>query len=78
MKLGRSPNMLNQTVQRILTINTGSSSLKVALYEMGCGETRILSGEVERIGAREGRLRLLDAHGVTLMDQRSDLADPAR
>ena len=67
--------MYNQTVQRILTINTGSSSLKVALFGMGRGETRILSGEVERIGAPEGRLRLTDADGVTLMDQRSDLAD---
>ena len=42
--------MHNQTVKRILTINTGSSSLKIALFEMGRGETRILSGEVERIG----------------------------
>ena len=45
--------MLSQTVERILTINTGSSSLKIALYEMGSGETRTLSGEVERIGMPE-------------------------
>ena len=67
--------MLNQTVQRILTINTGSSSLKVALYEMGRGETRILSGEVERIGVPEGRLHVTDANGATLIDQRNHLAD---
>jgi acetate kinase len=67
--------MLNQTVQRILTINTGSSSLKVALYEMGRGETRILSGEAERIGTPEGRLHVTDANGVTLIDQRNHLAD---
>jgi acetate kinase len=67
--------MLKQNVQRILTINTGSSSLKVALYEMGQGETRILSGEAERIGAPWGRLHLTDAHGATLLDQGSDLAD---
>jgi acetate kinase len=42
-------------VQRILTINTGYSSLKVALYEMGREEMRIFSGEVERIGASERR-----------------------
>ena len=53
--------MLNQTVQRILTINTGSSNLKVALYEMGRGETRVLSGEVERIGVPGERLHLTDA-----------------
>ena len=46
--------MLSQTVQRILTINTGSSSLKVAVYELCEEETRILSGEVERIGAARG------------------------
>ena len=64
--------MLSQTVERILTINTGSSSLKIALYEMGSGETRILSGEVERIGMPAGHLQLTDAHGATLLDQRRD------
>jgi acetate kinase len=34
--------MLKQTVQRILTVNTGSSSLKVALYELGRGETSLV------------------------------------
>ena len=67
--------MLNQTVQRILTINTGSSSLKVALYETGREATRILSGAIERIGVPGGRLRLTDAHGATLIDQGGDLAD---
>ena len=38
--------ILNQNVQRILTINTGSSSLKIDLYEGGQQETRMLSGEV--------------------------------
>jgi len=67
--------MLSQTAQRILTINTGSSSLKVALYEMGRGETRILSGEVERIGVPEGLLHVTDATGAKLIDQRHHLAD---
>ena len=38
--------MSSQTVRRILTINTGSSSLKVALYEAGreeCGFSRVRS-----------------------------------
>ena len=52
--IGRSSTMPNQTARRILTINTGSSSLKVALYEAGREETRILSGEVERIGVPGG------------------------
>ncbi len=67
--------MPNQTVRQILTINTGSSSLKVALYEAGREETRILSGEVERIGVPGGRFRLTDARGATLIDQGGDLPD---
>ena len=39
-KSGRSSTMPNQTARQILTINTGSSSLKVALYEAGRDETR--------------------------------------
>jgi acetate kinase len=62
-------------VQRILTINTGSSSLKVTLYEMGREETRILTGEVERIGVPDGRLCLTDGHGAMLIDQRGDFSD---
>jgi hypothetical protein len=60
------------TVQRILTINTGSSSLKVGLNEMGRDETRILTGEVDRIGVYGGRFRLKGAHGATLIDQGGD------
>jgi acetate kinase len=67
--------MRSQTVQRILTINTGSSSLKVGLYEVGREETRLLSGEVERIGVPGGHLRLTDAHCATLLDQGGDLPD---
>ena len=65
----------SQTVQRIFTINTGSSSLKVALYEMGQEEMRLLSGEVERIGVPGSRLRLTDTHRATLLDQGGDLPD---
>ena len=65
----------NQTVQRILTINTGSSSLKIALYEGGQEETRTLLGGVERIGLPRGRLRLTDADGTSLIDQGADLPD---
>lgn len=36
--------MPNQTVRQNLTVNTGSSSLKVALYEAGREETRTLLG----------------------------------
>lgn len=67
--------MPNQTTRQTLTINTGSSSLRVALYAAGREETRILSGEVERIGLPGGRFRLTDADGATLVDQGCDLPD---
>jgi|ERR1051326_789652 acetate kinase len=68
--------MLSQNVHRmILTINTGSSSLKIALYEVCQEETRILSGEFERIGLPDGHLRLKDANGTVLIDQRTNLPD---
>lgn len=35
---------------RILTINSGSSSLKLAVYEIGAQENRILSIDVDRTG----------------------------
>ena len=65
--------MAGQSVQWILTINTGSSSLKVALYEVDRKETRILLGDVTRIGIPGSRLCITDARGVTLVDQGEEL-----
>jgi len=48
---------------RILTINSGSSSLKVALYAIGDRETLILGAEAERIGKSTGQLRVTDGRG---------------
>ena len=67
--------MSSHTVQRILTINTGSSSLKVALYEVDREETRVLLGEVTRIGIPGSRLSIIDARGVTLVDQGEEFSD---
>ena len=60
---------------QILTINTGSSSLKIALYEQGRDETRTLSGSVDRIGLPGGRFRLADEHDAILLDQAGDFSD---
>ena len=38
---------------RVLTVNGGSSSIKVALFEAGPSLRRILEGEIERIGTPE-------------------------
>ena len=47
----------NQNI-RILTINSGSSSLKFALYDMGQHEKVILSGAIEGINFRTGRFHI--------------------
>jgi len=51
---------------RVLCVNSGSSSLKVALYE---DETRIASSAVEGIGLGEGRLTVRDASARVLRDE---------
>jgi acetate kinase len=43
---------------RILTINSGSSSIKLALFEAGESLRRILEGGIERIGLPEATLRV--------------------
>jgi len=60
---------------RLLTVNTGSSSLKAALYEMGPAETLGLTAHAERIGSPGGRLRILDAQGAALLDEARDQPD---
>src|SRR3712207_5836224 len=60
---------------RILTINTGSSSLKAALYEIGTAERLLAAAGAGRIGRSDGRLEILDAEGATLPEERRDLAD---
>src|SRR5919112_1215520 len=63
--------------RRLLTINTGSSSLKAALYKPreDATETLELRAEASRIGGRGGGLRLADARGETLDERRNDLPD---
>jgi acetate kinase len=65
--------------QRLLTINTGSSSLKAALYRMseGATETLELRAEASRIGDRGGDLRLADARSETLDERQDGLPDHA-
>jgi acetate kinase len=65
--------------RRLLTINTGSSSLKAALYRLreGATETPELRAEASRIGSRGGGLRLTNTRGETLDERRDDLPDHA-
>src|SRR5918998_3910247 len=65
------------STQRLLTINTGSSSLKAALYRLweDTTETPEIRAEASRIGGRGGGLRLADARGETLEECPDDLPD---
>lgn len=60
---------------KILTINSGSTSLKFALFQMDGPETRLLSGGLERIGAGEGRCEAKTPQGETIWNERLPLPD---
>jgi len=58
--------------QTILCINSGSSSLKFRLYEMGAGEELLAKGAVEGIDQGEGRLWFVDSAGETFAERDLD------
>jgi len=60
-------------IARLLTINTGSSSLKAALYNLGDYDRPAFSAKIERIGGEGGRLKVLDDRGGALADDHCDL-----
>lgn len=62
---------------RILTINSGSSSVKVAVFLMGTKETRTLAGHIERIGLRGGHFQIKDGEGQVLVEKHAELPDHA-
>ena len=67
--------------QHLLTVNTGSSSLKAALYRVGEKESekesRELFAEAERIGLPHSLLRFQNVRSDTLEEQRVELPDHA-
>jgi acetate kinase len=62
-------------MNRILTINSGSSSIKFSLYQMGQSESLILSGIIERIGLKPTILKIKDARGETNVEDNLYLRD---
>ena len=69
---------MNAGDQSILCLNSGSSSLKFALYRpQGAGEALLAAGAVERIGLAEGLLwvRGADRGRSLLLEQKEDLPD---
>jgi acetate kinase len=67
--------MTDNGSRHILTMNSGSSSLKFSLYGMGPAESLILAGSVERIGLRGGRFSAADASGSVLAEEHPELPD---
>jgi acetate kinase len=63
---------------RILTINSGSSSIKFSLYQMGQTELKILSGQTERIGDSTGLFRVKDGDEKTLVERNLSFPDHRR
>ena len=61
---------------RILAINSGSSSLKFALYDVDSDEEQVLSGNLSGIGQPESRFRVRREDDRTLVDERIALPDP--
>jgi acetate kinase len=49
---------------RVLTVNSGSSSIKLSLFDMGPGEALILSGGIEGIASAAGRFRISGPDGA--------------
>ena len=54
----------------VLALNSGSSSLKFGLYGVGpSGIERLLSGEAESIGDKNGKFHAKDSHGNALLSE---------
>ena len=60
---------------RILTINSGSSSVKFSLFRMAASQEEVLVGSLERIGQRGSLFHVQDAQGERLQDRHLELSD---
>jgi acetate kinase len=61
----------------ILTINSGSSSVKTSLYRMGRSEELVAVGQLEGIGREHGHFQVADGSGKRVLDQALNLPDHA-
>jgi acetate kinase len=59
---------------RVLTLNSGSSSLKAAVYDVARVETRLRSLSVTRIGLPGSRVRVTDGSGATRLEREQSLS----
>jgi acetate kinase len=61
----------------VLTLNSGSSSLKFAVFPVDGGERALLAGKAERIGLDGSSFHAKDAAGRNVVDERQPLPDHA-
>jgi acetate kinase len=61
---------------KILTLNSGSSSLKFAIYQVAPEERRLLSGNLSRIGLRGDRIEM-SGEGFEALKEEAELPDHA-
>ena len=60
----------------VLSLNSGSSSLKFGLYQVGAARiAMLLSGEAEAIGEKAGKFHARDGRGDTLISEAADIPD---
>ena len=60
----------------VLTLNSGSSSLKFGLYRIGASRTEmLLAGEAESIGESDSKFHATDAHGTRLPEATGPISD---
>jgi acetate kinase len=67
--------MDDEHCNRILTINGGSSSVKLALYHVGPAEMLVLSGKIDRIGLAGSHFEMKEADGKVLAKRELNLPD---
>jgi acetate kinase len=64
-------------VSRVLTINTGSSSLRSAVYDLDAIMAPLVSTQISRIGLKPSRTRISDSARASLRDEEVSLAGHA-
>jgi acetate kinase len=67
--------MSGERTVRILTLNSGSSSLKFSLHELGDDERLVMSGGLSGIGLASGSLEVTNHEGRVLVDRPQDVPD---
>ncbi len=68
---------MKNKLYRILTVNSGSSSIKFSLYHMGQTERKILSGQTQGIGQKDSLFYVEDGQGKSLKQECKYMPDHA-